>query len=148
VCIPDVEGLDSSLPGQRHRYDRWMGWWVLKPRLRAGETVQWSRAAGRQQSALRTNGGRLFLTSGRLTHQPNRFDAMAGGRQWSTPRSSIKTIDVQPRTNVVPFLGMAAGLRNRLRVELNNGDVELFVVNRLGDVLSRLDSERGQRGVR
>ena len=57
-------------------------------------------------------------------------------------------IDVEPRTKVMPFLGMAAGLRNRLRVELLTGDSELFVVNRLGDVLSSLDSARGHNGVR
>jgi hypothetical protein len=125
-----------------------MGWWISKPALSPGETVQWSRLAGRQQSALRTNGGRLFLTSKRLIHQPNRVDAMTGGKQWSTPRWTIRTIDMQPRTKVMPFLGMAAGLRNRLRIELLTGDVELFVVNRLGDVLSSLDSARGHDGDR
>jgi hypothetical protein len=125
-----------------------MGWWIPRPVLSPGETVQWSRLAGRQQSALRTNGGRLFLTSKRLIHQPNRVDAMTGGKRWVTPRWTIRTIEMQPRSNVMPFLGMVAGLRNRLRVELLTGDIELFIVNRPGNAVASLNSARGADGVR
>jgi hypothetical protein len=112
-----------------------MGWFVPAPFLRSGEVVEWQRPAARQTSTFVTGGGRLFLTSTRLIHQPNRIPL---GRPWSTQRTNISRVTVEPRRPALPLLGMAARLRNRLRVELTDGSVQLFVVNHLDKVLADL----------
>jgi hypothetical protein len=115
-----------------------MGWFVRAPFLRTGETVQWNRAAARQASTFQAPGGRLFLTSTRLIHQPNRLAIGASGRPWSTPRTNISQITVEPRRSTIPLFGMTAGLRKRLRIELVDGSTQLFVVNHLNKVLGDL----------
>jgi hypothetical protein len=115
-----------------------MGWFVRAPFLRTGETVEWNRTAGRQASTFQVAGGRLFLTSTRLIHQPNRLCMGASGRPWSTPRTSISQVTVEPRRWTIPLFGMTAGLRNRLRLELVDGSAQLFVVKHLDKVLGDL----------
>jgi hypothetical protein len=78
------------------------------------------------------------LTSARLIHQPNRLCIGASGRPWSTQRSNIRHLSVEPRRLTLPLLGMTTGLRNRLRVELADGSAQLFVVNHLNKVLAEL----------
>jgi hypothetical protein len=117
-----------------------MGWFVRAPFLRAGEKLEWNHTAARQASTFQAPGGRLFLTSTRLIHQPNRLGIGASGRPWSTPRSNISHLTVEPRRLTLPLFGMAAGMRNRLRVELGDGSAQLFVVNHLNKVLADLRS--------
>jgi hypothetical protein len=111
-----------------------MGWYVRAPVLRPGETVQWQHHAVRHINAFQIRGGRLFLTSARLIHEPSRLDIRA--RPWKTPRANIRNVAVEPRRLTLPFLGM--GLRERLRIELVDGGVELFVVNGLKVALADL----------
>jgi hypothetical protein len=111
-----------------------MSWYVRAPVLRPGETVQWQQHAVRQMDAFRIRGGRLFLTSARLIHEPARLNIRA--RPWKTPRANIRNVTVEPRRLTLPFLGM--GLRRRLRIELLDGGVELFVVNGLKVALADL----------
>ena len=111
-----------------------MGWYTRAPVLRPGETVQWQHHAARQVNAFQIRGGRLFLTSARLIHEPNRLDV--GARPWKTPRANIRNVTVEPRRLTLPFFGM--GLRESLGIELVDGGVELFVVNGLKVTLAEL----------
>jgi len=117
-----------------------MGVWIRSPALEPTETVVWSRAANRTQSAQRAVGGRLFLTTSRLLFEPNRVDAATGGASWSAPLSDVQTVgttapDGNPRSG---------GLRTRLRVDLANGQAELFVVNQLADVVRLIGQAVGE----
>jgi len=116
-----------------------MGWFVRDPVLRTGETVEWQRRAARQTSAFIAGGGRLLLTSTRLIHDPNR---MLFGRPWSTERANISGVTIEPRGPLVVLLpGLPQGrLRNRLRVELADNSVQLFLVRNFDLVLPDLRS--------
>jgi hypothetical protein len=114
-----------------------MGSWVRDPALDQAETILWKRPANRTQSSWRAVGGRLFLTNSRLIFQPHQFDAVTGGGSWSAPLASVRSVGIEPR-NWNPFSG---GLRTRLRIELGDGDCELFVVNRVRDVVETIRSE-------
>jgi len=81
----------------------------------------------------------LYLTTARLLFEPNRVDAATGGSRWSVPLSAIVSVDVAPRDGSL-FNG---GLRSRLRIGLADGSVELFVVNRLDEVI-RVISQAAQ----
>jgi hypothetical protein len=113
-----------------------MGWWVREPILRPDETVQWQHHAVRHVGAFGIYGGRLFLTSARLIHEPARIAVRA--RPWKTPRANIRNVTVEPRQLTLPLWGM--GLRKRLRIELVDGGVELFMVNGLKVVLTDLEA--------
>jgi hypothetical protein len=119
-----------------------MGWYTRAPILRPGETAEWQHHAVRQIGAFRIHGGRihggrLFLTSARLIHEPARINIRA--RPWKTPRANISNVTVEPRRfTLLPVLGM--GLRKRLRIELVDGGVELFMVNGLKVVLADLQA--------
>jgi hypothetical protein len=107
-----------------------MGWWTRSPVLRPGETVEWQRFAARRINAVQLRGGRLFLTSARLIHEPNRLDI--GARPWKTPRDNIRSVTVEPRRLAL------TGLRKTLRIDLVDGGVELFLVERLNVALADL----------
>jgi hypothetical protein len=117
-----------------------MGIWVRTPELAGSETVLWSRTANRTQSERRAIGGRLFLTQSRLIFEPSRFDGAFGGDRWWAPLSSIRKVGSQ----LPDGRATAGGLRTRLRLDLADGAVELFVVNRLDDVIQVI----GQAAVR
>jgi len=113
---------------------------VRKPTLEATETVARNWAANRTQSDRRAVGGRLFLTGSRLIFEPNRFDAVAGGRPWSVPLTSVRTVGTE-LPDGKPFSG---GLRTRLRLDLVEGKTELFVVNHVEDVAEVIRQSTGQ----
>jgi len=58
-------------------------------------------------------------------------------RPWKTPRANVRSVTVEPRRLT------ATGLRNRLRIELVDGGVELFVVNHLKAALADLSVALG-----
>lgn len=99
--------------------------------LETGEALEWQCPAARQIGTFQTGGGGLFLTSSRLIHQPNRLTRGRFAQPWSTQRINISRLAVQPRR-------LSLGLRNRRRVELMDGTVEMFVVNNLDKVLADL----------
>lgn len=101
-----------------------------------GETVLWSRFANRTQSEYRAVGGKLFLTNQRLLFSPHFIDHLTGGEKWSVDLVSIQTIDKQPEGGDL----FGGGLRDRLRISLHNGGVELFVVNDLDSVIEYLQA--------
>jgi hypothetical protein len=111
-----------------------VGWWVAEPYSPGNEVWVWKHAANRAQNGIRQVGGRLFLSEQRLLFQPNRFDAVTRGERWAVSRDQVAEVSVSARQ---PGLN-AAGFRNRLRVSQLDGEVDVFVVNHLDDVLARL----------
>jgi hypothetical protein len=105
---------------------------------RMADTSEWSCRANRTQSALRAVGGHLVLEGGRLEFRPHGFDRALSGKGWSTPLSAVRSVGTEPR-GLNPFSG---ALRERLRIETEDGGVELFVVNKLGEVRERIEAER------
>jgi len=99
------------------------------------ETSKWSCRANRTQSTFRAVGGQLVLEGDRLEFQPHGFDRALAGKGWSVPLTAIRSVGTEPR-GMNPFNG---ALRERLRVEADDGSVELFVVNDLADVRKRIE---------
>jgi hypothetical protein len=98
------------------------------------DTSKWSYRANRTQSTFRAVGGQLVLEGDRLEFQPHGFDRALAGKEWSVPLTSIRSVGTEPR-GMNPFNG---ALRERLRVEAEDGSVELFVVNELDSVRERI----------
>jgi hypothetical protein len=104
---------------------------------------QWSCRANRTQSAFRAVGGRLVLEADRLEFHAHGFDRALAGKGWSAPLSRIRSVGTEPR-GLNPLNG---ALRERLRVEVEDGTVELFVVNELDAVRERIEAAvAGARG--
>jgi len=97
---------------------------------------EWSCRANRTQSVLRAVGGKLVLEDDRLEFHPHGFDRALSGKGWSAPLASIRLVGSEPR-GLNPFNG---ALRERLRVETDDGSVELFVVNGLAEVVERIEA--------
>jgi hypothetical protein len=110
-----------------------MGLWLAKPKLDAGEEIQWQTSAGRSLNRWITSGGRLTVTNKRVLFQPNRFDRATGKSPWECPLASVTSFEAVDRDLTVP----AGGTRRRLGIKTTNG-VEIFVVNRLKDKLLEL----------
>jgi hypothetical protein len=91
--------------------------------------------ANRTQSMFRAVGGKLVLEEDRLEFLPHGFDKALAGKGWSVPLTAIRSVGTEPR-GMNPFNG---ALRMRLRVEAEDGSVELFVVNELDDVRQQIE---------
>jgi hypothetical protein len=96
---------------------------------------EWSCRANRTQSTFRAVGGQLALEGDRLEFRPHGFDRALAGKGWSAPLTSIRSVGTEPR-GMNPFNG---ALRQRLRVEAEDGSVELFVVGDLDEVRQRIE---------
>jgi hypothetical protein len=105
-------------------------WWLKGVEAEPQEQVVWSQAANRIQSSGRAAGGKLFLTDRRLVFCPHWLDGASGGRTWWVPLATIAAVGTAPKQ----------GRRERLRIELADRKEELFVVNRVAEVVSRLDA--------
>jgi hypothetical protein len=129
-----------------------MGIWVRTPDLEKTETVVWNRAANRTQSSGRAVGGRLYLTQSRLAFEPNRLDAVTRGRPWQTPLGAIAAVGSQAPDGKAPDgkapggKAQSGGLRTRLRLDLSDGSVELFVVSRPDEVVKAIKGAAGLPG--
>jgi hypothetical protein len=86
-----------------------------------------------------TIGGRLYLTDLRLVHVPSVIDVWLRAKPWVAAISDIRDIAGEPRK------GLGAGIRRRLRIELSDGTVGLFVVNHLNDLIPTLRRDLGLR---
>jgi hypothetical protein len=111
-----------------------MGLIIPTPPLDSGEVLRWTRPAG---YSLETTvvGGTLYLTSKDFMFMPNVFSGRF--RTWGPQRISLKrvaSIGVQERTGT-PYNG---GLRRRVRVELDNQEVHLFIIRHPDDVAAEL----------
>ncbi len=111
---------------------------IVTREARPGEVVLWARFANRTQGGYRAVGGKLFLTNQRLLFLPNRVDAALGGHAWEAELADVRGVGRQPARRR-PTMLFSGGLRDRLRVVLNQGPVELFVVNQLEEVIARLE---------
>lgn len=111
-------------------------WWLKSVEAEPNEHVAWSQGANRIQPSGRAVGGKLFLTDRRLVFCPHWVDGATGGKTWDASRTDVAAVGTAPRG------GKRGGLRDRLRIELTNGGEQLFVVNRLADVVSRLEAAR------
>jgi hypothetical protein len=102
----------------------------------AGEegAVRWSKGANRTSSRFRAVGGHLELSDSALSFRPHALDRALAGKEWSTPLSAIASVGVAERGGKGLVFGGA--VRKRLRIELRDGSVELFVMNRLDQVVA------------
>jgi hypothetical protein len=91
----------------------------------------WRHSASQIQSARGTVGGSLYLTAGRLLFRPDSLEAAIGGQQWSARLSTVRSASIQLRGGNV----LKGGLRDRLRIDLADGSSELFVVDRINEVI-------------
>jgi hypothetical protein len=117
-------------------------WWLKSVQAEPDESVVWSHLANRVQSSHRAVGGKLFLTDRRLIFCPHWIDAATGGRTWSLPLSDVAGVGIKPKGGD----RFAGGLRDRLQIDLADGDVQLFVVNRLDEVVARLEAASQEPG--
>ncbi len=107
--------------------------WVDDPTLATGENITWQRNANREQSPLRYVGGKLFVTDRRIIFVANRFDKSTGGDSWVRPLRDVTSVLIEPAHAAIPFLGLTARMRRRLRLEGRDGEIALFVVNRVDE---------------
>lgn len=109
-------------------------WWLASFVTEENENVLWSCLANRTQSNKRAVGGKLFLTNKRLLFCPHLFDYVLGGQKLSINLNEIASIDNQDKGG--DFFG--GGARKRLKISLKDGNIELFVVNKLDMVVEEL----------
>ena len=117
-----------------------MKFFFPQPALASDEAIQKSWLANHTQRHWRGVGGKLFVTESRLLFQPNRMDARLGGQPLAIPLNQITTVGEEPRRLSFREL-FSGGLRTRLRIEVIDGRIELFVVQRLSDVVYSLTTQ-------
>jgi hypothetical protein len=115
-------------------------WWLKGVEAEPDEAVVWSQGANRIQPSGRAVGGKLFLTDRRLVFCPHWVDGATGGKTWDVRLTDVAVVGTAPKG------GKRGGLRDRLRIELKDGEDQLFVVNRLADVVPRLEAGRQEGG--
>ena len=107
--------------------------------LAPGEAIVRSWAANRTSSKARAQGGKLHLTDRRLIFRPHIFDRLLRGREWEVALDRVVGVGIEPRSGNP----LGGGLRNRLRIEDRDGHVQLFVVNKLDDVVDEISRGTG-----
>jgi GRAM domain len=116
-------------------------WWLAKHEGLEGERLEFSLAANRTQSNNRAVGGMLFVTNKRILFSPHLLDAALGGKTLQLPFGNISSIDKQAAGGDT----FGGGLRARLAIK--HADVtELFVVNKLDDVIQKLQKQLESSG--
>ena len=108
--------------------------------LQAGEEIVLEKGANRTQSAWRAVGGKLYLTNQRIAFQSHKFDKALGGQAWSAPLGEVASVEKEG-INLGHLFG--GGLRPRLRVELQGGDTQLFVVSKVDDTIEEIRRRTG-----
>ncbi len=137
---PTGADLRASIDPSGRPYPADMGVIFPEPALEVGESIVWRALANRTQGG-RAVGGRLYLTSRRICFSAHRLDRLFGGQDWESARDQITWVGLEPSSlDSGPFSG---GLRTRLRLDVADGDVELFVVNRLVETPGFLRHELG-----
>jgi hypothetical protein len=118
-------------------------WWIARRELEPGESPIAAWNANRFQGS-RAVGGKLFLTQRRLLFTPHRIDTLLRGQPWEARLDEPATAGIEPRASGKKA-GFGGGLRKRLRIRSAGGAEELFVVNKLDEVLARIQ-EAGVAG--
>src|SRR6266513_1848027 len=98
-------------------------WWLKGVEAQPQERAVWSQGANRIQPSGRAVGGKLFLTDRRLVFCPHWVDGATGGKTWDAPLGEVAAVGITPKG------GERGGRRDRLRIELVDGEEERFVVN-------------------
>lgn len=80
------------------------------------------------------------MAEGQLRFRPNAFDKVLGGESADIPLEQITRLGIEPGRASLKEL-FSGGLRSRLRVELGDGSVELFVVGRPAKAVEILQAE-------
>jgi GRAM domain len=114
-------------------------WWLAKHEVLEGETLEFSLSANRTQAQNRAVGGMLFVTNKRILFSPHLIDAATGGTKLQLPLSTISSIDKQAAGGDT----FGGGLRARLIIKHSAG-TELFVVNKLDEIITKLNMHREQ----
>ncbi len=70
------------------------------------------------------------MTDRRVIFMVNRVDGSLGGESWSRALTEVSRVAVEKRHLGIPLVTKDVGLRRRLRLELNDRSVEIFLVNR------------------
>lgn len=99
-------------------------WMYPRPPLATDEHELWSVMANRDQGG-RAVGGRLYLTTDRVTFGPSRIEARLGGREWSADRRAVTDVRLTDRDLSQPLAG---AWRRRLLLRVSGAE-ELFVVS-------------------
>lgn len=98
--------------------------------LEPGEELIWERPANMawRRGAVT---GYLLLTERRVVFEPHRVEVLKGLKRWSAPLARIAAVGTQPRS-YNPFTG---SLRPRLRLDMEDGSAEIFLVNDLASAV-------------
>lgn len=121
--------------------DRTSSQWKPSQRRRDGEQVLKSFKANRTQSEGRAVGGKLFLTDQRLLFEPGSVDSKTGGEKVSIELNTIEKVSKESsggRGLKDSLFG--GGLRDRLRIDINDQNTELFVVSNLSTVRDEINT--------
>ncbi len=109
--------------------------------LEPGEELVWQRP-GNMAWRRGAISGYLVLTDRRVVFEPHRVEVLKGLKRWSAPLARIAAVGTQPR-GYNPFTG---SLRPRLRLAMEDGSAEIFLVNDLasaiGDIASAVERRR------
>ncbi len=101
-----------------------------------GETVLARRWANHTLSKLQATGGRLYLTNYRVLFCPHAFDAALNRPYWWAPFAAITEVGREKKS----LRNFTGGVRDRLKISLNDGATELFVINKLNDVIDEIQA--------
>lgn len=115
--------------------------WEPSQRRRNGERILKSFDANRTQSEGRAVGGKLFLTNQRLLFEPGSIDSKTGGEKVTIELDAVEKVSKESRGGRSlkdTFFG--GGLRNRLRIDVNDQTTELLVVSNLSTVLDEINT--------
>lgn len=69
-----------------------------------------------------------------ILFSPHRFDYFLGGQKWATELAEVSDVGKQGKGGD----NFGGGLRDRLMITLVDGRVDLFVVNKLDQVINNL----------
>lgn len=109
--------------------------WEPSQRRRDGERVLKSFKANRTQPEALAAGGKLFLTDQRLLFEPGSVDSKTGGEKASIELNAVEKVSKESsggRSLRDTLFG--GGLRDRLRIDVDDQTTELFVVSNLSTV--------------
>jgi len=103
------------------------------PPLEVGDAIRWKHAAVYSTES-HTIGGMLYVTNRYLVFAINRVEVRRRFGPVSVPLTRVASIGIQDRT------GQAGngGMRRRVRIALENGEVHLFVFNHPDKILAEL----------
>jgi len=116
------------------------------------EAVRFEARANHTQNRRRAVGGKLFVTDRRVGFRPHSFDDTLGGKHVDAPLEAVETVATEParrslgailRSPLEALFG--GGLRARLRIETDDGDAELFLVDDIETAIDVIEDARRQR---